>query len=189
MVVIAVVILIIALAIIGVSLSKGGSGETQWPPIVGACPDYWLDLQGNGSACLNTHSLGTCNLVNPERLYTEEANTNSADNTMADYTGISETECKGLCTSNKQCYGAAYRSSSRQCYLKSEEVINAAKQPDPDYTLLIKNVEGIKENTMDFTTPAFSGSNGQCAKYTWANNCGVVWDGITSGENPCMSSS
>ena len=39
---------------------------------------------------------------------------------------------------------------------------------------------------MNFNLPAFTGSNGTCAKYNWANNCKVSWDGITYGvENPC----
>ena len=40
---------------------------------------------------------------------------------------------------------------------------------------------------MNFNTPAFSGSNSLCAKYTWANNCGVSWDGVNYGvNNPCQ---
>jgi len=43
---------------------------------------------------------------------------------------------------------------------------------------------------MDFSTSAFTGSNGACNKYTWATNCKVTWDGITYGvDNPCNSSS
>ena len=57
---IAIVVLIIMLVVIGMILSKA-SYEEQWPPIVGACPDYWVDMSGNGEACLNTHSLGECN--------------------------------------------------------------------------------------------------------------------------------
>jgi hypothetical protein len=46
------------------------------------------------------------------------------------------------------------------------------------------------KNAMDFTTSNFQGSNGTCAKYTWATNCGVTWDGITSGiSNPCANTS
>jgi hypothetical protein len=42
--------------------------------------------------------------------------------------------------------------------------------------------------TMNFNTPAFSGTRGLCAKYTWANKCGVSWDGITYGvSNPCQT--
>ena len=40
--------------------------------------------------------------------------------------------------------------------------------------------------TMDFNDPTFSGTQGTCNKYNWANNCGVSWDGITYGvANPC----
>lgn len=48
---------------------------------------------------------------------------------------------------------------------------------------------GSKHLTMDFNSPAFTGSNGDCSKYTWATNCGVSWDGITYGvNNPCSTS-
>ena len=47
---------------------------------------------------------------------------------------------------------------------------------------------GKKHLIMNFNTPAYTGSNGNCAKYTWANNCNVSWDGITYGvNNPCSS--
>lgn len=57
----AIIGLIILLIVIGVSLSKSTS-TMVWPPIVGACPDYWVDLKGDGEACYNTKSLGKCNL-------------------------------------------------------------------------------------------------------------------------------
>jgi hypothetical protein len=43
---------------------------------------------------------------------------------------------------------------------------------------------------MNFNNAPFNGSNGLCAKYTWANKCKVSWDGITYGvNNPCQSTS
>jgi len=42
---------------------------------------------------------------------------------------------------------------------------------------------------MNFNGPTFTGTNGMCAKYTWATKCGVTWDGITYGvNNPCQTS-
>jgi hypothetical protein len=42
--------------------------------------------------------------------------------------------------------------------------------------------------TMNFNSAAFTGSNGTCNKYNWANGCNVSWDGITYGvSNPCSS--
>lgn len=58
---IAIILLIVILVLIGIALSKAHVGD-QWPPIVGECPDYWVDLSGNGAACYNKHSLGRCNL-------------------------------------------------------------------------------------------------------------------------------
>jgi hypothetical protein len=59
--VIAAVVLIVLLVFFGFYLKKSKQSET-WPPIVGKCPDYWVDLSSNGSACFNSHSLGTCNI-------------------------------------------------------------------------------------------------------------------------------
>jgi hypothetical protein len=106
----AIIILIIALVFIGVSLSY--SRDTNWPPMVPACPDYWtIDGSGNNTTCINHKNLGTC-------------------------------------------------------------------QPQ----------SGDKYLTMNFNGPAYTGTNGACAKYTWATNCGISWDGITYGvNNPCQT--
>lgn len=105
---VAIIVLIIILVVIGISLSKGSYTET-WPPIVGDCPDYWVDMSGNGSACMNKQHLGKCNIPTDEN-----------------------------------------------------------------------------DNTMNFNTNPFTGVDGLCSKYKWAQTCGVTWDGITSGvKNPC----
>ena len=44
-----------------------------------------------------------------------------------------------------------------------------------------------KHLTMNFNNAPFSGAEGNCAKYRWANSCDVTWDGITYGVvNPCQ---
>ena len=55
----AIVLLIICLVFIGMILSKSKK-NSQWPPIVGSCPDYWIDTQGNGGNCVNVENLGKC---------------------------------------------------------------------------------------------------------------------------------
>ena len=106
--IIAIILLIVSLIFIGISLSKSKSDEA-WPPLIGDCPDYWVDLSGNGAMCVNEKALGKCNLPS----------------------------------------------------------------------------EGSK-NPMDFSKAPFTGDNGLCSKYMWANNCGLSWDGITYGvSNPC----
>ena len=45
---------------------------------------------------------------------------------------------------------------------------------------------GSKHLVMNFNNAPYTGANGNCAKYTWANNCGIAWDGLTYGvNNPC----
>ena len=55
--IIATVLLIVILVVVGILLSKSNANE-NWPPIVGDCPDFWVDMSGNGEACLNSQSLG-----------------------------------------------------------------------------------------------------------------------------------
>jgi hypothetical protein len=48
---------------------------------------------------------------------------------------------------------------------------------------------GDKHLQMNFNTSPFTGTQGDCSKYNWANRCGVSWDGITYGvTSPCQSS-
>lgn len=109
----AIIILIIALVIIGTTLSNT-TASAVWPPMVPECPDYWVvDGSGNNTTCVNMKDLGTCSAT-------------GGDNHLR----------------------------------------------------------------MNFNNAPYTGSNGTCAKYTWATKCGVSWDGITYGvSNPCQTSS
>jgi hypothetical protein len=108
---IAIILLTIVLIFIGFALRK--KSTAVWPPVIGDCPDYWIDTSGNGAGCVNIKNLGN-----------------------------------GTC-----------KPTGTDKYL-----------------------------TMDFTQPSFVGGAGLCAKYNWANSCGVTWDGITYGAtNPCTA--
>jgi hypothetical protein len=76
----AIIVLILILVIIGVSLSKA-SNKQSWPPIIGDCPDYWVDLSGNGAACFNEKGLGKCNLPNTN-------NKNTMNFNQSPFTGV-----------------------------------------------------------------------------------------------------
>jgi len=107
--VIAIVLLIVCLVLIGIVLVNSKSAQ-QWPPMIGDCPDYWIDTSGNGANCvgINNNNIGKYKTVPPTT------------------------------------------------------------------------------PTMDFSQSPFVGSNGLCAKYNWATNKQVSWDGITYGvPNPC----
>jgi hypothetical protein len=44
---------------------------------------------------------------------------------------------------------------------------------------------GDEHLTVDFNSGNFTDN---CAKYTWANNCNIAWDGLTYGvSNPCTT--
>jgi hypothetical protein len=57
---IAIILLIICLILIGMVLVNSKSTQ-KWPPLVGDCPDYWVDTSGNGANCVNVKNLGSCN--------------------------------------------------------------------------------------------------------------------------------
>lgn len=104
----AIVILIISFIFISFTLIYGKKNG-YWNPVIGDCPDYWIDISGNGDSCVNVKNLGTC-----------------------------------------------------------------------------KPADGNKHLTMNFNSSIFTDTNSKCAKYNWANSCGLSWDGITYGvSNPC----
>lgn len=53
------VLLVICLIAMGYLMYRRQKSE-EWPPLIGDCPDYWVDEEGNGSQCVNTENLGTC---------------------------------------------------------------------------------------------------------------------------------
>lgn len=74
-----VILLIISLVFIGVIMKKANESEA-WPPILGDCPDYWVDLGKDGSACYNPKKLGSCNIPTKD-------NKNTMDFTKDAFTG------------------------------------------------------------------------------------------------------
>ena len=87
-------------------------------------------------------------------------------------------------------------------YAIKKNTVNANTWPPlvascPDYFVLNKktnkcsnphNIGTCGNGEFDFSSNLYSGSLGNCSKYTWAKNCGVNWTGITSQiSNPCKS--
>lgn len=52
-----------------------------------------------------------------------------------------------------------------------------------------ENVKNLGKRTcskiMDFSTQPYNLQNGLCAKFRWAKNCDLTWDGITNMKNLC----
>ena len=55
----AIIFFIIIVIFVGITMRYSKSKQ-QWPPIIGECPDYWIDLSGNGAKCVNQKNLGIC---------------------------------------------------------------------------------------------------------------------------------
>jgi hypothetical protein len=69
--IIATIILLVVLAIVGISLYKT-TGSGDFPPVIGDCPDYWIaQNDGKNNICSNIKNLGksscpkTMNFNNP----------------------------------------------------------------------------------------------------------------------------
>jgi hypothetical protein len=93
---IAIVLLIVMLIIINLSLTNASASLT-WPPIKTDCPDYWEDLLGNGSQCVNIKNIGTCFNTNPKF----DANGNILPNTSMNFSTPIYTGPNGLCEKKK----------------------------------------------------------------------------------------
>lgn len=82
--IIAIVVLILCLIIIGYMLNKN-KYNSQYPPVISECPDYWLDRSdGDGSNCINSQGLGRTNCAK-----------------KMDFSGTYWTGQDGLCNKNK----------------------------------------------------------------------------------------
>jgi hypothetical protein len=56
---VAIAVLLITLAIVALALYTGKS-KVSYPPVVGKCPDYWVDqsTSNNGSVCKDVKGIG-----------------------------------------------------------------------------------------------------------------------------------
>lgn len=81
--ILAIVILIGLLIFIGISLKY--QQAQNWPPVIGDCPDYWVDTSGNGGNCINVKNLGTC------------PSTTSGQPLTMNFTSTTFTGSSGLC--------------------------------------------------------------------------------------------
>ena len=54
------IVLIISIVIVSFLLVTSSNSQV-WPPLIPSCPDYWVDLSGNGASCVNPKGLGRCN--------------------------------------------------------------------------------------------------------------------------------
>ena len=57
-IVIFTIILVIILIYLGMNINKPDT-SILWPPITANCPDYWADVNGNGTYCMATKDSNT----------------------------------------------------------------------------------------------------------------------------------
>ena len=75
---IAVIGLIVMLVIIGLAMANASTSGVVWPPVIGTCPDYWLDLKGDGAQCQNIKNLGNAGIPSCKTMdFTQSVYTNN----------------------------------------------------------------------------------------------------------------
>lgn len=52
--ILAIILLIVGYIILSYSI-KASIKAQKWPPYISKCPDYWIDTNGNGSACKSSN--------------------------------------------------------------------------------------------------------------------------------------
>tara|TARA_B100000073_G_scaffold285776_1_gene247358 strand:+ start:4156 stop:4716 length:561 start_codon:yes stop_codon:yes gene_type:complete len=180
------IVVIISLILVVLTLSTVGylihtkKSKMEWPPIVGNCPDYWSDVKGDGSECVNTHRLGTC-MMPSDTTYTKYENTNVTNNLESEKTQSID-DCTNKCTSSSSCMGYTYEQGI--CHLKKN---TKNKYDSNGVNLFVKlKPESERVKSMNFSVSPYIGTNGLCSKYKWSKNCGITWDGITTlKDSPC----
>lgn len=169
-------------------LKSNNKNKMQWPPVIGNCPDYWTDVNGDGSKCVNVHKLGTCTMPGDTTYKTvEKTNITPGMNDSID--NLSYIDCANKCNSDKSCAGFAYDFAKNSC---STHTSITSQTSDASTDLYIKQpddpLRGKNTRSKDFKTSQYTGVGGKCQKYTWAKNCGITWDGITTlSDSPCVS--
>ena len=58
-IIVAGILLLVCIILLALLLYLPSTSNTQvWPPVIPNCPDYFIDVSGNGSSCLNPKNLG-----------------------------------------------------------------------------------------------------------------------------------
>lgn len=179
---IAVLAVIVTLGTVGYIMYHKSS-SMKWPPVTGHCPDYWADVNGDGTKCVNTHKMGTCALPGGATYTAYSATTMSGGSPAKSST---ESGCKETCSGDKLCRAFTFDAGTNMCSLKSTLGSKSASAQSTE-TLYVRDTAGPEADaSMNFSASPYTGGNGTCEKYTWAKNCGITWDGITTAnETPC----
>lgn len=187
---------IITLGLVGFLISSKQDSDMKWPPVTGDCPDYWLDMKGDGSKCVNKQKLGTCMIPGKNALstpftptFTKNTNTTTANAVIDTRKNSNVPQCKGDCVKNQQCEGFLYDNTSHQCSFVGLGTEGETELNGTDY--YVRDTPKESSKYMNFSVAPYAGTtpSAMCSKYTWAKNCGVTWDGITTAtSNPCNTS-
>ena len=182
-----VIAAIVLYLLLGTTNDPSKSEKMEWPPVRSNCPDYWTDWTGNGSMCVNMHNSGKCNVSTTPYVYGENfvphLNRNIEGNTIGYFTNKSKSQCQRQCidTKNGKCAAYVHSPATSECWTKTAAAVPASMTTATETNLYFRQPQ--KDRVVNFTTYPFGGAYDVCAKNTWANNCGVTWDGITNAPS------
>jgi hypothetical protein len=160
--VIALIILIILLAMIGIAISYSKK-LLIYPPTYKNCPDYWTEgdgTTGNGQP-------GYCLFPN-EASYRNRGDTDFTDNgnkalpSSSDYADLNELDY------------LAYTATSNGI------PVSISDSNKGNITKYFVKMNGNDASWNTIYDDAYTGLTARCAKRKWAIDNGIVWDGITN---------
>ena len=155
--IVAVVALIISLTVVGIVLSKT-SNYTPLP--LPSCPDFWYNTYY--PPCINSQ-YGCCTDDKTSKVDASGSNCGVPCNTTQ----------YGCCSDG---FTAMIDASGSNCAAPEAKCYNTHRLGNTDMAGCM---------SQDFTSEEYTGTSGTCNKQTWAQQCGVSWDGITNVASTC----
>ena len=159
---VATIFLIIALIIVGLLMTYGGS-NTTYPPRPNPCPDLWRSDPNSINGCIIPRRF-TDTTVDPPIINTK----GNTGNIYPSGTGVTKYDDY-----------ASFRAVTPglSVWNDRDNKYYPVKYTGENFS---KNLEG-EIYAIDFSNPAMGGP---CQKQTWAKNLNITWDGV-SNFNGC----
>jgi hypothetical protein len=192
--VVALIILLLLLTLVGITVSYS-KGKQVFPPTLSTCPDYWQPVAGTFQG--NDASGGAFNISPDYCVYTGSStdNTNSGDANFIESPDNNKimpgrdalTEISRAGVSSYLVKGGLGSSYTNTGISPNPSIIPKPKHTQEtavgdQYIIQMNNNDSQWTNYPNYST---MGLTPRCVKRRWANERGIVWDGV-SNYNGCQ---
>ncbi len=192
--VVALIILLLLLTLVGITVSYS-KGSQVFPPTLGTCPDYWQPVSGTYTgqdACGNAFN------ISPDYCVYTGSSTANVNNGDANFMSGTSPDTNHVLPGSDALTDIARAGVSAYLvkgglgnYTSTGQSPNAKIIPKPNIGSSVVGDQYIiqmNNNDSQWTNyPVYSsmGLSPRCVKRKWANDKGIVWDGV-SNYNGCQ---